>query len=142
MFKLSRLTDYAVVVLAEMAKNSDELLSAATLSARAGLPEPTVSKILKLMTKQGVIESVRGAGGGYSLKDKADKVPVTDIITAIEGPIALTSCVGAGDDSCAYEGFCTMHGRWDVVNAAITDALKEVTLADMTMGGEIKEKPW
>lgn len=132
MIKLSKLTDYAVVILAQMAQERGGLLSASTLSERAALPEPTVSKILKLLGKAGIIESARGASGGYRLDKSAENVPVTAIITAMEGPIALTACVDDSEESCALQGVCAMNGRWSPVNRALRAALENVTLADMT----------
>lgn len=134
MIKLSKLTDYAVVVLAQMAQDKGALLSASALSERAGLPEPTVSKILKLLGKAGIIESARGVSGGYRLDKSAKNVPVTAIIGAIDGPIALTACVEDSHESCALQGVCAMNGRWNPVNKALRAALDNVTLADMTGG--------
>lgn len=134
MIKLSRLTDYAVVVLAEMARTDGELSAASTLAAKTGIPEPTVSKVLKTLSRNGLITSVRGVSGGYRLERAAGEIPVSLIIAAMEGPISLTSCVSGSHESCAFEGKCSMHGRWNPVNAAIRGALDKVTLADMNMG--------
>ncbi|HEY0900752.1 MAG TPA: SUF system Fe-S cluster assembly regulator [Micavibrio sp.] len=134
MLKLSRLTDYAVVVLAEMSRTQGTLQAASSLSAKTGLPEPTVAKILKTLSRNGLITSVRGVAGGYKLERAADALPVSLIIAAMEGPISLTSCVSGSHDSCALEGTCSMTGRWNPVNAAINAALEKVTLADMNMG--------
>lgn len=131
MIKLSRLTDYAVVILAEMAREKGGVLSAAGLSVRTKLPEPTVSKILKLLAKGGLITSVRGINGGYILEQTDGTLKVTDIIEAMEGPIALTACVSGSHDDCALERMCAMNGRWNKVNVAIRTALSDVTLADM-----------
>ena len=131
MIKLSRLTDYAVVVLAEMARASGELMAASTLATKTGIPEPTVSKVLKTMSRNGLISSVRGVSGGYRLDRAAGDISVLLIIAAMEGPISLTSCVSGSHESCALEGKCSMHGRWNPVNAAINAALDEVTLAHM-----------
>lgn len=138
MIKLSRLTDYAVVILAEMSRSrredGGELIAASTLSSRTGIPEPTVSKVLKTLSRNGLIVSVRGVSGGYRLDMAAADLPVSQIIAAMEGPISLTSCVTGSHESCALEGKCHMHGRWNPVNAAIRGALDQVTLADMYMG--------
>ncbi len=134
MIKLSRLTDYAVVVLAEMARSKGELMAASTLATKTGIPEPTVSKVLKTMSRNGLISSVRGVSGGYRLDRAAGDIPVSLIIAAMEGPISLTSCVSGSHEICALEGKCSMHGRWNPVNAAIQGALDKVTLADMNMG--------
>ncbi len=131
MIKLSRLTDYAVVVLAEMARANGELSAASTLATKTGIPEPTVSKVLKTLSRNGLITSVRGVAGGYRLERAAGDIPVSLIIAAMEGPISLTSCVSGSHESCALEGKCSMHGRWNAVNVAINTALDAVTLADM-----------
>lgn len=130
MIKLSRFTDYAVVILAEMVKAGDVRLAASDLAARSNLPEPTVAKILKSLTRGGVLSSMRGVNGGYGLTRAADKITVADIITAMDGPISLTDCADV-KSSCALEGQCSMHGRWGKVNMAVRTALEGVTLADL-----------
>ena len=131
MIKLAKLTDYAVVVLAEMAGSPGVLLSATTLAERTHLPEPTVSKILKMLTAKDIVVSVRGAAGGYRLDRDAASLPVTDIIEAMEGPVALTACAEGSHDSCARKGNCSVEARWGDVNKALNNALAKVTLADM-----------
>ena len=131
MIKLSRLTDYAVVILAAMAGRDGALMSASSLSAATSLPEPTVSKVLKLLSKGGVINSERGVNGGYALRNKPDRIMVSDIIAAMEGPIALTACVEGSHEGCVIENICRQRGRWDIVNRAVVTALENVTLADM-----------
>lgn len=137
MIKLSRLTDYAVVILAEMAKEKGALVSAASLSERTNLPEPTVAKVLKLLTKANLVVSTRGVNGGYVLEREKQDVKVTDIIEAMEGPIALTACcVTEGHESCEREDRCALNGRWNPVNKVMKTALSNVTLADMTGVGQ------
>lgn len=131
MIKLSRLTDYAVVILAAMSGREGALVSASALAEETTLPEPTVSKVLKLLAKGGIIASVRGASGGYVLKGRASEIRISAVIAAMEGPIALTACVSGSTDNCAIEKFCLLQGRWNVVNSAIKTALDQVTLADM-----------
>lgn len=130
MIKFSKLTDYAVVTLATLS-HSDEMLSASALSAASRLPEPTVSKVLKLLAKADVVNSVRGVNGGYKLARTPQNITVAQIVSAIEGPVALTSCVDTAHDACDYSSCCPVKGRWDSVNLAIKDALSGVSLADM-----------
>lgn len=130
MIKLSRFADYAVVILAEMARDKDARMAASDLSKRINLPEPTVAKILKSLTKGGILSSTRGVNGGYGLTRNAPAITVADIITAIEGPISLTECADT-KSSCALEGHCAMHGRWGKVNMAVRTALESVTLVDL-----------
>ena len=138
MIKLSKITDYAVVILAYMSRN-DKLLSASDISNYTSLPEPTVSKILKLLSKSSIIKSVRGASGGYVMLKKESDITANDIITAIEGPIALTSCVdGSKNDPCKTINICPLSNGWQKINDAITDALSTVTLEELVSYEEAK----
>jgi len=129
MIKLSRFADYAFVILTEMVGQGDVRMAASDLSERTGLPEPTVAKILKNLTRAGVLSSTRGVHGGYGLARPVETITVSEIITAMDGPIAIVEC--ADDSACALEGVCAMYGRWGKVNNAIRNALNGVTLADL-----------
>jgi len=128
MFKLSKLTDYAVVVLVRLARE-DAVQTSPCIAAATGIPEPTVAKVLKTLASGGLVLSQRGARGGYRLTRPLAAIPVSDVIAAIDGPIALTACVDHG--ACETHTLCPMHGRWDPVNEAIEAALSAITLADM-----------
>jgi FeS assembly SUF system regulator len=132
MFRLNRLTDYAVVVMGQMAGNLDRVRTAPQIAEETGVPLPTVSKLMNTLARARLIASHRGANGGYTLGRAAEAITVADIIQAMEGPIALTACVDGSDDHCGSEGFCPMRGNWERVNGAIRSALGSVTLADMT----------
>jgi FeS assembly SUF system regulator len=123
MFRLNRLTDYAVVVMAQMAQRRDQVRTAPRIAEETGVPLPTVAKILNALTRDTLVVSQRGAAGGYTLSRPAEQITVAEIIQALEGPIALT----------AVESLCPMRGNWDKVNKAIRGALGEVTLADMSL---------
>ncbi len=133
MFRLNRLTDYAVVVLAQMALRPGRLVNAAQVAQDTGVPQPTVAKVLNVLAKGGLIASQRGAAGGYSLARPAEEIDVAEIIQAMDGPIALTACVEAATDSCSVESLCPMRGNWERVNTAIRTALSNVTLAEMAL---------
>ncbi len=136
MLRLSKLTDYAVVVLARLARDGDAAPSgpvqnALSLAGETGIAEPTVAKVLKLLAQAGLVEGVRGPRGGYRLTRPLASMPLSDIIVAIDGPIALTACVDGGTGMCEAEGICPVRGRWDPVNDAIRRALSGITLADL-----------
>ncbi|MCB1530173.1 MAG: SUF system Fe-S cluster assembly regulator [Rhodospirillales bacterium] len=131
MIKLTKLTDYAVVILAEMAARKGVLLQASGLAVKTALPEPTVSKVLKLLAKGGVVTSVRGAGGGYMLDKMPEEISVAAVVTALDGPVALTACVEGSDECCAREEDCPIKGQWNPVNMAMREALEGVSLAQM-----------
>tara|TARA_B100000508_G_scaffold137452_2_gene132014 strand:+ start:893 stop:1369 length:477 start_codon:yes stop_codon:yes gene_type:complete len=134
MIKLSKMTDYAVVILAEMASHNGALLSATGLSEKTALPEPTVSKVLKLLTKKDIIASKRGINGGYSLVKMPENINMAEVITALDGPIALTACVEQSEQCCAHEVNCKIKGQWNPVNAAMQKALEDVSLDQMMKG--------
>jgi FeS assembly SUF system regulator len=132
MFRLNRLTDYAVVVMAQMAQRADEVRTAPQISRDTGVPLPTVAKLLNALAREGLMISHRGAAGGYSLGRPATEITVAEIVQALEGPIALTACVDGTTGNCDVETLCPMRGNWDKVNKAIRSALSQVTLLDMT----------
>ncbi len=135
MIKLSKMTDYAVILLVDMASRNHELVNAITLAESTKLPEPTVSKILKALARFDIIASTRGANGGYALNRQPTEVNMADIITALEGPIALTDCVEGKLSGCDRAENCTMKGKWNPVNQAMQSALENVSLQQM-MGSQ------
>lgn len=141
MFKLSRMADYGVVLLSTMARHQDARYAAPELANRTTLPAPTVSKILKLLSKAELVTATRGAQGGYALSRPPGAITVAEIITAFDGPVALTACVGGSDDSCAVESLCPMAGGWNKINLAVKTALDSVTLADLIAESEMNFLP-
>jgi FeS assembly SUF system regulator len=130
MLRLSRLTDYAVVVLVRLS-DGDEVQTSPGIAAATGVPEPTVAKVLKALSSGGLVSSQRGARGGYRLMRPLAGIPISDVIAVVDGPIALTACVEGSGAGCEAERLCPVRGRWDPVNEAIRDALSTITLADM-----------
>lgn len=130
MLRLSKLTDYAVVVLVRLA-GGEAVQTSPGIAGATGIPEPTVAKVLKALASGGLVASQRGARGGYRLVRPLRSIPVADVIAAIDGPIALAACVDGAVNECESQGLCPMRGRWDPVNDAIHQALSSITLADM-----------
>ena len=134
MLRLSKLTDYAVVVLVRLAQGNaagEGVQTSPGIAAGIGIPEPTVAKVLKALAGSGLVASQRGARGGYRLMRPLTAIPVSDVIAAIDGPIALTACVDGALTPCETSRLCPVAGRWDPVNEAIQSALASITLADM-----------
>ena len=134
MLRLSKLTDYAVVVLVRLgrtAADGRDVQTSPGIAGATGIPEPTVAKVLKAMAAAGLVVSQRGARGGYRLARPLAAVPVSDVIEAVDGRIALTACVEGGEGRCEAESLCPVRGRWDPVNDAIREALASITIADM-----------
>ena len=130
MLRVSKLTDYATVILTHIAHQPDELHAASDITHETGVALPTVSKVLKLLTKEGILVSTRGSKGGYVLAKKPKETNVAEVIAAIEGPISMTECsTDAG--VCEQESSCEIKGNWNLINRAVYAALEAVTLADM-----------
>ena len=140
MIRISKLADYAVVILSVMAEQPNKLMSATSVSEITKLPEPTVSKVLKLLSKSGLLESKRGTAGGYLLAKVAGEITIREIIRAIDGPVLITSCSDGEVPDCSLSECCTLRGKWDGVNEAVRSALDGVTLADMMSNPEIKKE--
>ncbi|MEI8393585.1 MAG: SUF system Fe-S cluster assembly regulator [Rhodospirillaceae bacterium] len=132
MIKISKMADYAVVVLTQMVSNS-LLHTVSDLAENTGIPAPSVAKLLKPLVAAGLVVSQRGVNGGYALGTSPDRITVAAIITALEGPIAVTECVSDADSCCGVESLCPMRGNWEKINRAVRRALEEVTLADMAV---------
>lgn len=132
MIKLSKLTDYAVVTMVTLAREAGTPRSAHYLAEKTGVPEPTVAKLLKVLVRENLLESSRGATGGYVSSRGLDQISVVEVITAIDGPIAIVSCIEDNDDACTAEHKCPIKGGWEPVNTAIKKALDNVKLSDLS----------
>lgn len=130
MLKLSKLTDYAIVVLVHLPA-AGRVQTAPSIAATTGLPEPTVSKVLKTLSAAGLVASQRGARGGYALVRPLAAVSVAEVIAAMEGPVALVACVEGSHLTCEAENTCPVRGRWDPVNTAVRRAVEGITLAEI-----------
>jgi FeS assembly SUF system regulator len=113
-----------------LATTKEQQHSAHSLSDAVHMPLPTVRKVLKALSQGGLLKSERGAQGGYSLVRDAQTISVAEIITALEGPIALTECVG-DESHCDQESHCSIQTNWSRINTAVYTALDEVKLSDM-----------
>jgi FeS assembly SUF system regulator len=130
MLRVTKLTDYATVVLTALAARPDAVLSAAELAERAGLEMPTVAKLLKPLAQAGLVEAFRGTNGGYRLARAASQISLVEIVEAMEGPLGMTECsVHAG--ACGIEHSCGVRANWRRINDVVADALRSVTLAQM-----------
>jgi len=131
MFRLSKSTDYGIRILAHLARDGAGATHNAREVARAlRLPVPMVSKVMKSLARAGVLESHRGAKGGFSLSQPPDELSVADMIAALEGPVALTECQ-IGPALCQHEGSCSVQEPWSVINRSVQNTLSMVTLSDL-----------
>lgn len=129
------MTDYAVVLATHLAV-AEGPHAARDMAVQTQIPEPTVSKVLKKLARAGVVVSQRGAKGGYALARSPKQIGVSEVIEAIEGPIAVTECSDETADSlCEYETNCGARANWQRINAAVHKALSSITLVDMAFPG-------
>lgn len=128
--RLSNLADYAVITMCQAALHcGNGRVSAAELAAETGLPVPTVQKLVSKLTAAGLLRSVRGAHGGLQLGRPAAAITVADIVEAIEGPIALATCIDHAP--CDFETGCSMKPHWPIINNALRGALAGITLSQL-----------
>ncbi len=131
MIRLSRLADYAVMLMTHMANDRRAVHNAFDIAAQTGLPAPTVAKVLAVLARDGLLVSQRGAKGGYQLARTPSDIPVSEIIVALDGPLALTNCVKSGPSTCGVEPICPSRYSLHRINDAVRRALTDITLAEI-----------
>jgi FeS assembly SUF system regulator len=130
MLRMSKLTDYGTMVLAELATNDRGLSTASQVADATHLTLPTVSKLLKSLAHSGLVVSTRGVQGGYALARPAAKISAAEILDALEGPVTLTDC-SSSSGACDLESYCRVGSAWQRINHSIRKALEGVSLADL-----------
>ena len=131
MLRVTKLADYGIIILMRLAGQGAGTCNARDLANDVHLPQPVVSKILKLLAKSGLLESRRGIKGGYGLARKPEAITVAQIIRALEGPIAVTECTDKIRGDCGLETGCPVRTNWHRINRAIDQALESITLVEM-----------
>ncbi|HVS63705.1 MAG TPA: SUF system Fe-S cluster assembly regulator, partial [Thermoanaerobaculia bacterium] len=135
MIRLTKQTDYGIVLMSQIAASHGAQFTAPELAQETHLPLPMVSKILKALTRAGLLVSQRGAKGGYALAYAPAEISVATIIAALEGPIAITECVEESEEACSYEATCRVRSNWQRINQAVSGALAGISLEEMA-------EPW
>jgi FeS assembly SUF system regulator len=131
MLRISKLTDYATVLLASLASEPDRLHAATELAERTRIASPTVSKLLKQLQRAGLVASSRGLHGGYRLARPAVEISAAAILEALEGPPRLTDCASTDHARCELETTCRVGNAWQRLNRAIHQSLHDITLAEL-----------
>lgn len=131
MMKMTNLADYAVVSMSHIAARPDKVYSAAEIAEVTGIPGPTVSKILGAMARAELLVSHRGLNGGFSLARPAAEISIADIISVVDGPIALTNCIEHAPGGCLMETCCGMRPHWQKINDAVRGALENIPLSEV-----------
>ena len=130
MLKISKLTDYGVVIMVLLARVSERVHSATEVAEATHIALPTVSKILKILATHDLVISTRGARGGYRLSRPPAGISIADVICAMEGPVSLTTCSTAGSE-CEQQSHCSMVNHWQWINRAVSEALNGLSLEDL-----------
>ncbi|MBZ5638750.1 MAG: SUF system Fe-S cluster assembly regulator [Acidobacteriia bacterium] len=131
MIRITRQTDYGIILLAYLASRPPEhILTARDAAQECRLPVPMVSKILKMLAHEGILASHRGVKGGYSLGRLAERITIGDIIGALEGPIGMTECA-SNPGSCEQEPVCPVRINWQRISLAVRGALEKIPLSEM-----------
>jgi FeS assembly SUF system regulator len=131
MLKISRLMDYSVVILRHLAQKKETPASARDLAFVSGLPLPTVSKLLKVMSKHQIVAAKRGSTGGYELALYPPNLSLLRLIEIIDGPPATTACMTTKKDSCQIHPKCTQRQAWQMVQHKVTQVLSQISLHDL-----------
>jgi FeS assembly SUF system regulator len=132
MIRLGKLTDYGLVLMTQMARQpKTELHTARGLAAASALPLPTVRKLLKILLQSGLLESHRGIKGGYTLNREPNSISLAEIVSALEGPLALTECSMETTGLCDLEPSCPIKDNQRIINQVIRGALAQVMLSDL-----------
>jgi FeS assembly SUF system regulator len=131
MIRITKNADYAIVLLAQIARCHDAARhSARELSEQTHIPLPTVSKLLKALTHGELLNSHRGIKGGYNLARDAREISIAEIISAVEGPLEMTECI-SHEGLCEQEPYCGVSGNWQKINRVIYGALQNMPLTEM-----------
>jgi FeS assembly SUF system regulator len=129
--RLSRLADYAVVLMTHIAQHPEQVHAAKDVTAATRIPAPTVAKLLNSLSRSGLLASTRGIKGGYALARPATAITVGEIVAVVDGPIALTQCIKAGPGNCDIEAVCQSRLGLHRINLAVRKALEDISLAEI-----------
>jgi FeS assembly SUF system regulator len=132
MLRIGKLTDYAILLMTQLSRDArGGTHTARDLAAACHLPAPTVAKLLKELSQAGLLVSHRGMNGGYSLARRPDEISVAEVITALEGPIALTECASEKPGLCDLEARCPNRSPWRTITLAVRETLERLRLSQM-----------
>src|SRR5687767_13252096 len=127
MIRISKLTDYGIVLLTHLARDAQRAVySTRELAEDSQLPLPTVEKLLKRLSRSDLLVSERGMNGGYRLARDPERITIADVIVSLEGPIGLTECA-AHAEACGLEGICPTKTHWKKINDTVLGALRGLT---------------
>lgn len=130
MIKISKLADYALQIM-QVLMTAEHCLSAAKCAEKTKISVSTVSKVLKILTDAGIVISEQGAKGGYQLSRLPQMITLAQLVTAVDGPLALTEC-SKSTYHCPQDHVCGHQRNWQTISQIIFNVLDQVSLKDMS----------
>lgn len=132
MLQISRKVDYALrAVIYLSLQPADHPVSVKEIASRRRIPQKFLEKIIQDMIRAGLVNSHRGAHGGYTLARTPKAVSFRDVIEAVEGPIALNRCVSEQTE-CSVLASCNMQRIWEEGQRRMLDFFADTSIADLT----------
>lgn len=101
------------------------------IAKRQNISEKYLEQIVAALNKAGLVKSIRGAHGGYTLRFPPERYTAGQILEIVEGNMSPTDCVGDNGVPCEYKATCASFRLWQKLDAAVNDVLEGITLADM-----------
>ena len=138
MLRITKMTDYAVLILANLALHDNKLLTAKEIASETHISLPTTQKILKKLNRKNLVISKQGASGGYSLDPQTKKLSVATLLEKLDGDLSITQC-SSNDDQCEVEDFCNIGNAWQMINQRVQWALNDITLGDLIHPTKIEQ---
>ena len=132
MLKVTRLADYAVLIISSFNGHEKDIVSAQKIIKKTSLKNATAMKLLSILVKKDILVAYRGAQGGYKLKKKLENISIKELIEAIEGPVSLTDCLGSNTNNCNLFDVCITKNTWSIVNNAVKDTLENIKIKDIS----------
>ena len=130
MLRITKMTDYAVLILANLALYDNKMLTAKEIASETHISLPTTQKILKKLSRKNLVISKQGVSGGYSLDPETKKLSVATLLEKLDGDLSITQC-SSNDDQCEVEDFCNIGNAWQMINQRVQWALNDITLGDL-----------
>jgi len=128
--KLTKTSEYALRILAFMARKPEELYRAGYLVEKLRISDKYLRRLMTDLSKAGFIKSIQGREGGYIFNKNTSEIHLSEIIDAVEGMDKYTGCV-LGFDECSDENPCVMHSVWMPVRQQLIDTFTNKTLSDL-----------
>ncbi len=131
--KVSTKGRYGLEAIVDLAAHSTEgHINLKSISERCGISEAYILQIFLVLRRAGIVDSIRGAQGGYFLAGDPSEITVGDVLTALEGPLVPVACIIEGDEtSCDRYKSCATRGLWESIKHALSDVANSITIEDL-----------